>query len=138
MWTAVLLPKPAIGDPCNACGLCCRLQVCSAGSYTLGLVETYGDRAPGPCPALVAQPDGREICGMMLRPKDYAIGRGAAHDLRAAIGIMIGSGAGCDEAGDERDETAQPKIERVTAAYVERVGAAKIRSAVATWFGIKP
>ena len=40
----VTLPKPEIGDACGGCGLCCIRRVCSAGSFTLGLVERYGDR----------------------------------------------------------------------------------------------
>ena len=129
------LKKPPIGEPCNACGLCCRIQVCAAGSFTLGLVKTYGERVKGPCPALVTEPDGRQVCGMVLRPKDYApSGRGGAHDLREAIKLLIGAGAGCDEAGDPPEPDADAKLQALQQRYLDRVGERKLEAAARTWY----
>lgn len=128
--------KPPVGDACNACGLCCRLQVCAAGSYTLGLVEAYGERAPGPCPALIEREDGSGECGMVLRPKDYAPGKGGAHDLRAAIKLMIGTGAGCDEAGDPPEPDTDEKLAEIQRDYLEMHGEAALTAAVNKWYGL--
>lgn len=93
--------------------------VCSAGSYILGLVTKFGDRADGPCPALLS--DGAAFtCGLMKRPSDY-IGRHRGPTvLRGAVAVLIGAGAGCDEIGDEPEETARPKLKEVQAAYLRR------------------
>lgn len=122
------LEKPAIGLPCNGCGLCCRIQVCSAGSYLLGLVQTLGDRATGPCPALVQDGD-RQVCGLMRRPTHYLKARRGPTVLREAVAVLIGAGAGCDEAGDEPDDTALPKLRAIQDAYLQRHGMAGIQQA---------
>lgn len=127
------IPKPAIGAPCNGCGLCCLAEVCSAGSFTLGLVDAYGQRASGPCPALLPQTDGSFACGLVLRPKDYAPGKGASHDLRQAAALMIGAGAGCDEAAGPEDVDA---ITEMQTRYLSLHGREKLQRAVRTWFGI--
>lgn len=130
------LDKPPVGAPCNGCGLCCRAQICSLGSITLGLVGNYGERAPGPCPALIGQPDGSFACGLVLRPRDYARGKGGAHELRAAAMTLIGAGVGCDEPGEAESEEENAAIEAMTAAYLARVGHARIERAMRTWFGL--
>jgi len=125
-----MLEKPPIGDPCNGCGLCCRAQICAAGSFTMGLVDRYGERADGPCPALVEQEGGGFACGMVLRPRDYALGRAGAHDLREAVKMMIGAGAGCDEGEDDE------ALRRVQVRFLEVNGPMRIERAVALWFGV--
>ncbi|MGD9785101.1 MAG: hypothetical protein AB7E80_16195 [Hyphomicrobiaceae bacterium] len=121
------LKKPDIGEPCNACGLCCLLQVCGTGSYVLRLVDKVGERAPGPCPALVRDGD-RMICGLVLRPKDYING-GSAMKLREAVALLIGSGSGCDEAGDDRSPEVREKLKKIQKDYMQRVPATKINAA---------
>lgn len=54
-----MLPKPAIGAPCNGCGLCCQVRVCSTGSYLLGLVDSLGQRVDRPSMPSRAQLNGR-------------------------------------------------------------------------------
>lgn len=116
-----MLEKPPIGEPCNRCGLCCQIRVCSAGSYALGLVERFGDRVDGPCPALCR--DGDKLnCGLVERPKDYIRSSLSVTALRDAAKIMIGAGVGCDEAGDEPDDTAMPKLTALQIRYLARVG----------------
>jgi hypothetical protein len=124
-----MISKPPIGQPCNLCGLCCQLQVCGAGSYALGLVERYGDRAPGPCPALEQDGDGL-ACGVLRNPHRW-LGQPQRHarTLRDAFAALIGAGVGCDEAGDEPDATARPALQRVLDEYRRRFSAAAIRRA---------
>lgn len=124
------LDKPPIGAPCNGCGLCCQVRVCGAGSYALGLVARYGERADGPCPALIADGE-RWSCGLVARPKDYIDSPRGVTVLREAVKILIGAGAGCDEAGDEPDATALPRLRRVAEDYVRRVGVETMRRAAA-------
>lgn len=128
------LTKPDIGAPCNGCGLCCQTVVCSCGSYVLGLVEQYGDRANGPCPALVEK-NGAYICGLVERPKGYIASDRSVSALRNAVMKLIGAGAGCDEAGDEADTTALPKIEELTGRYIRRVGVSELQKAAAIVYG---
>lgn len=128
--------KPAIGEPCNGCGLCCRIRVCGAGSHALGLVERYGERVDGPCPALM--PDGNGwACGLVKRPKDYIDSPRGVTMLRDAVKILIGAGAGCDEADDEPDETAAPKLRKLQEDYLERHGLEVIQKAAAIVYGKK-
>ncbi len=102
----------------------------------MGLVKEYGDRAPGPCPALIEHEDGRAECGMVIRPKDYARGRGGAHDLRAAVKLLIGAGAGCDEIGDEDPATADAKLKEMQEAYLVKHGEEALRAAAAKWYAV--
>jgi hypothetical protein len=57
--------KPAPGEPCNGCGLCCLLAPCP-----LGIIMTR--RLSGACECLVwrerqGNQDGRYICGALTR-----------------------------------------------------------------------
>ncbi len=127
------ISKPAVGAPCNGCGICCRAQVCSLGSMTLRLVREYGDRAPGPCPAIRSRPDGSIRCGLIERPRDYAWGRASVHDLRAAAALLIGSGSGCDEPDGPQDDDALAAMQQ---AYLRIHSVARINRAMALWFGV--
>ena len=92
----------------------------------LGLVDRFGERAPGPCPALRPRADGGYDCNLVLRPKDYA--RGGAHELRQAAMVLIGAGIGCDEAGDDPD--ADQKLTAMQQDYLRNRD--KIRNAAET------
>lgn len=130
--TSSLPDKPAIGEPCNGCGLCCRLEVCSVGSFALGLVPEYGQRAPGPCPALTQDGEGW-TCGVMKRPTDWLPGHSRGPTvIRQAWAVLIGAGIGCDEAGDEPDEIAQPKLDLVRDRFLGRHSREEINRAIRT------
>jgi hypothetical protein len=123
------LVKPEIGAPCNKCGLCCKLQVCSTGSFAMLLVDEYGDRVPGPCPALITDGEGF-LCGLIARPKEFLPGNPERlMNLRAAFAILVGADTGCDEQGDEPDETALPKLRRGVTEFAERYSPAQLNRA---------
>lgn len=73
--------KPAWGEPCNGCGLCCRAQVCLVGR------ELFGVGPTGPCPAL-RWGGSRHWCGVVEELER----EGRAMPLAALIGV----GGGCD------------------------------------------
>lgn len=124
------IEKPPIGAPCNACGLCCQIQVCGTGSYALGLTLELGERVKGPCPALERTSKGYE-CGVILRPKHYLPHNPrSVTAIRNAMMLCIGYGIGCDEAGDEPDASAQPKIKRIQQEYLRRHSETDLRKAV--------
>jgi hypothetical protein len=75
--------KPALGAPCNGCGVCCLVELCP-----LGIVRYQ--RRRGPCPALRWLNDERRYaCGMLLD---------VAHNplVRWWVGRSIAAGRGCD------------------------------------------
>jgi hypothetical protein len=118
-----MLKKPPVGAECNACGLCCRLIVCSTGSFALGLVDRWGERAAGPCPALNHHEDGRQTCGLVERPKDWMPDHPkSVTALREAVRLLIGSGAGCDEPDDVEDQAEVALTRRLGEAYIARKG----------------
>jgi hypothetical protein len=79
----VTLQPPAVGEPCNGCGQCCREEVCGLG------VDVFGKDQAAPCPAIVER-DGRTWCGV-IEAADRADVAFGAH-MRFRLGI----GRGCD------------------------------------------
>lgn len=89
---SVVERKPAYGEPCNACGLCCMVAPCPIAARLFGPVR-------GVCPALRHQRDGTYSCGVMEEPRAYApvrVARFGAPRLREAARIILGAGEGCD------------------------------------------
>lgn len=95
---ATELTKPAYRDPCNGCGLCCKLELCV-------LAESIFPGAVAPCPALEWE-DGRAWCGMVRHPSrhlglnfNFPISADtvtiAENSLRAYIAEGLGIGLGC-------------------------------------------
>jgi hypothetical protein len=127
-----MLKKPAIGQSCNGCGLCCQITMCSIASFALSRVENWGDRAPGPCPA-VTKSEGKLVCGLILRPTDWLPkNKNSVTAIRDSMKLCIGSGFGCDEAGEEPAATAQPALDEIRARFAARYSQADILKAVAT------
>jgi len=89
-------PKPAVGEPCNGCGLCCLAEPCP-----VGVLVTL--RTQGPCRALEwSGADRRYRCGMLVHPTRYLGASGLPPQslpnrlLRRWSARMIAAGIGCD------------------------------------------
>lgn len=93
------ITKPKIGEPCNGCGICCRIQVCLNGAFVLGFVDKLGDTIKGSCPALTLNA-GKWVCGIILNPKKYLKdSKYPATVLSRNFARLVGAGTGCDELG---------------------------------------
>lgn len=106
--------KPKIGEPCNGCGLCCKLFVCHTGAFMLGLTKYPGEkRLQGPCPALTQRSDDSYGCGIVMHPEKF-LGKTKYRPevISKHMMVCIGSGDGCDEIGyDEGNEEEEAKLE---------------------------
>lgn len=84
--------KPAYGDPCNGCGLCCIAVPCVLARDFCGAFE-------GPCPALELD-DGRYWCGLLRSPHKYIPGLEgkpwADEFIRSSIMASGAFNVGCD------------------------------------------
>jgi hypothetical protein len=92
--------KPALGAPCNGCGVCCLMEPCPLGVLLSG-------RRSGACIALRWQPSGRYYrCGALTEASDVLrerlpvfvqFARPALVWLLARLGRRwIAAGVGCD------------------------------------------
>ena len=75
--------KPAVGAPCNGCGVCCALTPCPLSRWLLG-------HRTGACPALTWQ-ESRYACGLLVAPTGFARWLPRRFVLR-----WIAAGIGCD------------------------------------------
>jgi len=85
-------PKPAPGQPCNGCGVCCAAQPCPLSRILLG-------HRAGSCPALLwRESPGRYVCGMATEPGRFVRWLPAALEVFAArrCARWIAAGRGCD------------------------------------------
>jgi hypothetical protein len=84
--------KPAVGDACNGCGICCAAEPCPLGVLVSG-------RLSGPCRAL-RWDDGasRYLCGLVSAPRSVIPGLPAVvSPLMARLSKRwISSATGCD------------------------------------------
>lgn len=80
---AAAAEKPAVGAPCNGCGVCCALTPCPLSRLLLRHRE-------GACPALTWQGE-RYVCGLVVAPRGFV--RWLPRRLRLR---WIGVGCGCD------------------------------------------
>ena len=93
--TARSLPKPAYGQPCNGCGVCCIAQQCPISTALFGEQER--------CPAL--EPAGHGFgCGVITNTAAYVpdLPAWGGQALSDAFAVMLGAGDGCD--GQTEDE----------------------------------
>ncbi|WP_144329423.1 hypothetical protein [Tepidimonas charontis] len=89
-------PKPALGAPCNGCGVCCLLEPCPVGVL-------LSRRRRGPCVALRwMAAERRYRCGALSVPAtvfgwgDGRLGRCLTAWARPLLARWIGAGRGCD------------------------------------------
>lgn len=89
-------PKPAVGDACNGCGVCCLAEPCP-----LGMLVSL--KREGACRALQwSEDDGQYRCGMLVHPTRYVGLRTLRPDglvnrlIRRYARRMIAAGIGCD------------------------------------------
>jgi hypothetical protein len=93
IWLQPLAPaKPAVGAPCNGCGLCCLAEPCPLGVLV-------SRRRTGACVALQwSDAEQRYLCGMVADPGGVT-GRSHPWAVRALSALAhrwIASGTGCD------------------------------------------
>jgi hypothetical protein len=85
-------PKPALGAPCNGCGVCCLAEPCPLG-------QVISRKRSGACDALRwSETDAIYRCGA-LADADVVLGvrwRWAAPVLRRLAKRWIAAGVGCD------------------------------------------
>ena len=83
--------KPAAGQPCNGCGVCCLLETCPAAR--LRFLQRHG-----PCPALEwSAAESRYLCGLLVRPARYLPLPPRGEPLaRRLLARWIAAGQGCD------------------------------------------
>ena len=85
-------PKPALGAPCNGCGLCCLAEPCPLG-------QVISRKRTGACDALQwSDTEGLYRCGV-LTDAEGLLGqrwRWAAPFLRRLARRWIAAGEGCD------------------------------------------
>jgi hypothetical protein len=84
--------KPAVGEACNGCGVCCALETCPAARVRF--LQTAG-----PCPALEwSAEENLYRCGLLLRPAHYLgwLPAFVEAGARRLFGRWIAAGKGCD------------------------------------------
>jgi hypothetical protein len=82
--------KPAVGEACNGCGVCCAAEPCPIGMLV-------SRRRQGACAALVWIESARAYrCGVVSEPQRYLKVRWMAQVLGRAARRLIAAGQGCD------------------------------------------
>jgi len=97
VWIHVDAPaKPALGETCNGCGVCCLAEPCPVGML-------LSRRRHGACVALRWDDAGRRyLCGVVAQPESLL--RWLPHFAARLVGRMarrfISAGSGCDASID--------------------------------------
>jgi hypothetical protein len=82
-------PKPAAGEPCNGCGVCCLFEPCPLGAV-------LSRRRRGPCSALQWDAAAsRYRCGALAEPGRHLRWLPASW-ARRLVRRWIAAGTGCD------------------------------------------
>lgn len=106
-------PKPALGAPCNGCGVCCLAEPCP-----VGMVVSL--KRHGACRALVwSDAEHQYRCGMLVHPSRYVGWPTLRPDallnrlMRRYARRLIAAGIGCD-ADLDLDRDLDPRVDRET------------------------
>ncbi len=82
--------KPALGQACNGCGVCCAAEPCPVGML-------LSRSRSGRCTALTwSDAQARYLCGVATEPERFIAPRWLAHLASKMALRMIGAGIGCD------------------------------------------
>ncbi len=100
------ITKPKYGNPCNHCGLCCRLSLCKIGEMA------FPDHVLGSCPALVVAKDG-QFCGLVAIERETK----AEPMLQKILGI----GCGCSMEDEDTTKEQALKFDRESRELVSRL-----------------
>jgi hypothetical protein len=83
-------PKPAEGQPCNGCGVCCAAEPCPVGMVV-------SRRRTGACRALVWSDDAsRYLCGLIAEPQRFVRATWLAGVVSRLARRFVAAGIGCD------------------------------------------
>ncbi|WMW79725.1 hypothetical protein RF679_13825 [Undibacterium cyanobacteriorum] len=97
IWLQAAAPvKPALGETCNGCGVCCATETCPVARVFLWQWR-------GPCRALEWHSDGAHYrCGMLLHAKQYLKLLPQAFEPRFQgwIRRWIAAGTACDSSAE--------------------------------------
>lgn len=74
--------KPAHGEPCTGCGMCCFMSLCTLAQHVF-----HAGEFEGPCPALMLGSDGRSACGLVMT---------GTRPYRDAAALLVRAGERCD------------------------------------------
>jgi len=100
--------KPAVGAPCNGCGVCCSFTPCPLSRWLL-------QHRHGACPALRWQAlEQRYGCGLVICPADFLawLPQALSGMARLLARRWIAVGVGCDcDAEPEVSSNANKEIE---------------------------
>ena len=97
IWLTSAAPvKPAPGQGCNGCGVCCAAEPCPVASVFLWQTR-------GACRALVwLAPEQQYRCGMLLQPSHYLryLPRSWQPWFRRVVGRWIAADTACDSSAE--------------------------------------
>jgi hypothetical protein len=97
------LPKPRYGDPCNGCGLCCRLEICGEGETALAALGIYDGPAAGPPCFFLVEMGGLYRCRLVLTE---AANLDKLPSREPRIARSLGIGEGCTMPDDQEADAA--------------------------------
>jgi len=95
IWVHPAAPtKPALGQPCNGCGVCCLAEPCPVGMV-------LSRRCKGACVALRwSEASQRYVCGALVYPRETWGLWSYLPGLRGWVSRAIAAGKGCDASFD--------------------------------------
>ena len=91
------IQKPRFTEPCNHCGLCCRVSLCHVGEIM------HPKHVVGPCPSLIVH-DGTQKCGLVILE--------AALPVEPVVAKQLGIGCGCSMMDDDTTWTEWLEFDR--------------------------